>query len=78
MEAESAKLIATAIAIGVGAIGPGIAMGLIGAKAMESIGRNPEATPLVQTNMILAIAFAESIIIFAFVIAIMIKFGIGG
>jgi len=78
MDASSAKVIATAIAIGVGSIGPALAMGLIGAKAMESIGRNPEATPAIQTNMILAIAFAESVIIFAFVVAIMIKFGIGG
>ncbi len=78
MEAESAKLIATAIAIGVGSIAPALAMGLIGSKAMESIGRNPEATPAIQTNMILSIAFAESVIIFAFVVAIMIKFGIGG
>lgn len=78
MDADTMKLLATAIAIGLGALSPGIAMGLIGSKAMESIGRNPEAAPLVQTNMILAIAFAESILIFAFVIAIMIKFGIGG
>ena len=78
MEVESAKVIATAIAIGVGSIAPALAMGLIGSKAMESIGRNPEATPSIQTNMILAIAFAESVIIFAFVVAIMIKFGIGG
>jgi len=78
MDASSAKVIATAIAIGVGSIAPALAMGLIGSKAMESIGRNPEATPAIQTNMILAIAFAESVIIFAFVVAIMIKFGIGG
>ncbi|MFO0704058.1 MAG: ATP synthase F0 subunit C [Patescibacteria group bacterium] len=78
MDAASAKVIATAIAIALGSIAPALAMGLIGSKAMESIGRNPEATPAIQTNMILAIAFAESVIIFAFVVAIMIKFGIGG
>ncbi len=77
MDVDSAKLFATAIAIGVGSIAPALAMGMIGSKAMESIGRNPESTAAVQTNMILAIAFAESVIIFAFVIAIMIKFGIG-
>ncbi|HNQ30935.1 MAG TPA: ATP synthase F0 subunit C [Candidatus Woesebacteria bacterium] len=77
MDTETMKQLATALAIGLGALSPGIAMGLIGSKAMEAIGRNPEAAPLIQTNMILAIAFAESILIFAFVIAVMIKFGIG-
>ena len=72
------KVLGAALAIGLGSLSPGIAMALIGSKAMESIGRNPESAPLIQTNMILAIAFAESILIFAFVIAIMIKFGIGG
>ena len=78
MDVNTMKLLATALAIGFGALPAGIAMGLIGSKAMESIGRNPEAAPLIQTNMILAIAFAESILIFAFVISVMIKFGIGG
>lgn len=78
MDLDSMKVLGAALAIGLGALSPGVAMALIGSKAMESIGRNPEAAPLIQTNMILAIAFAESILIFAFVIAIMIKFGIGG
>jgi len=62
------------LAIGLGAIGPGIGVGLLAAKAMESIGRNPEAVGLVQQNMILAIAFAEAIAIYALVVAIIIKF----
>jgi F-type H+-transporting ATPase subunit c len=41
---------------------------------MESIGRNPDAVGLVQQNMILAIAFAEAIAIYALVVAIIIKF----
>ncbi|MEK7170346.1 MAG: ATP synthase F0 subunit C, partial [Patescibacteria group bacterium] len=53
--------IAAAIAIGAGAIGPGIGIGLLAGKAMEAIGRNPEAAPKIQTAMILAIAFAEAI-----------------
>ncbi|MDD9994670.1 MAG: ATP synthase F0 subunit C [Dehalococcoidia bacterium] len=62
------------LAIGLGAIGPGIGVGLLAAKAMESIGRNPDAVGLVQQNMILAIAFAEAIAIYALVVAIIIKF----
>ncbi|MDO9028210.1 MAG: ATP synthase F0 subunit C [Candidatus Roizmanbacteria bacterium] len=74
MDADAAKLIATALAIGLGALGPGIGIGLIGSKAAEAIGRNPEATGPIQTNMILAIAFAEAVAIYALVIALIIKF----
>ncbi len=74
MDVQTAKLIATAFAIGVGVIGPGIAVGLIGAAAAQAIGRNPEATPKIRTNMILAIAFAEAIAIYALLIALIIKF----
>ncbi|MBA2677979.1 MAG: ATP synthase F0 subunit C [Ktedonobacteraceae bacterium] len=65
---------AAAIAIGVGAIGPGIAIGLLAAKALEAIGRNPEAAPTIQTNMILSIVFAEAIAIYALVVALLILF----
>ena len=68
------KEIASAIAIAVGAIGPGLAIGWIGSKAAEAIGRNPEAASKVQTAMILAIAFAEAVAIYALVVALIIKF----
>lgn len=74
MDSESFRLLATAIAIGLGAIGPGIGVGLIAAKATEAIGRNPEASSKIQTTMILGIAFAEAIAIYALVIALIIKF----
>jgi F-type H+-transporting ATPase subunit c len=61
METESAQLIAMAIAAGLGVLGPGIGIGLIGGKAMEAIGRNPEASGKVVSNMILAIVFAEAL-----------------
>lgn len=63
-----------ALSIGVGAIGPAIAIGLIGAAALNAIGRNPEASGKIQTNMILGFAFAEAIAIYALVIALIIKF----
>ncbi len=66
--------LAAGLAIGLGAIGPGIAIGLLAAKALEAIGRNPEAAPVIQTNMILAIVFAEAIAIYALVVALLIKF----
>lgn len=74
METESVKLIAAALAIGIGAFGPAIAIGVLGAKAMEAIGRNPEAAGKIQSAMILAIAFAEAIAIYALVVALIIKF----
>ena len=61
--------LAKAIAIGLGAIGPGIGIGMIGAKAMESIGRNPEASGKILVPMLIASAFAEAIAIYALVIA---------
>lgn len=61
--------IAKAIAIGLGSIGPGLAIGMIGSKAMESIGRNPEAAGKILVPMLLACAFAEAIAIYALVIA---------
>lgn len=71
---ESAKAIGAALAMGLGAIGPGIGIGLLAAKALEAIGRNPEAAAKIQTTMILAIAFTEAIAIYALVVALIIKF----
>lgn len=68
------KDIAVALAIGLGAIGPGIAIGFIGGKSAEAIGRNPEAAASIQTAMILTAAFAEAISIYALVVALIIKF----
>ncbi|HIC49387.1 MAG TPA: ATP synthase F0 subunit C [Dehalococcoidia bacterium] len=62
------------LAIGLGAIGPGIGIGILASKALEAIGRNPEAAGQIQQNMILAIAFTEAIAIYALVVAIIIKF----
>ena len=68
------KYIGAGIAIGIGSIAPGFGIGMMAAKAMEAIGRNPEAQPQVQSSMILAIVFAEAIAIYALVVAIMIGF----
>ena len=65
--------IAKALAIGIGSIAPAIAIGMIGSRAMESIGRNPEAAGKILVPMLLACAFAEAIAIYALVIAFSIK-----
>ena len=71
---EAIKSVATALTIALGAIFPAKAIGSIASKAMESIGRNPEAAPKIQTAMILSVAFAEAIAIYALVVALIIKF----
>ena len=74
LSGEAAKLLAAGLAIAIGVIGPGIGIGILGAGAMNAIGRNPEAAGSITTNMILAIAFAEALGIYALVAAIMIGF----
>lgn len=74
MDIDSAKLIGMAIAAGLGVLGPGIGIGLIGGKAMEAIGRNPDASDKVVSNMILAIVFTEALGILALVVSFIIKF----
>ncbi len=74
MDSESIKLIAAGATIAIGAIAPAFAIGLIGSKGLEAIGRNPEAAGKIQGPMVLAIAFAEAIAIYALVIALIVKF----
>jgi len=72
MDAETIRMLAAGLAMGLGAIGPGIGIGIIGYGAMQALGRNPEARGPIMTNMILAIAFAEAIGIYALIVAILI------
>jgi F-type H+-transporting ATPase subunit c len=74
MDVEATKLLATALAIGLGVIGPGIGIGIIGGKAVEAMGRNPEAEGMIRNTMILAIALTESLAILSLVIALILRF----
>ena len=74
MTLEVAKIWGPALAIAVGALIPALAIGMIGSKGVEAIGRNPEAASKIQTAMILAIAVAEAIAIYALVVALVLKF----
>ncbi len=75
MDVEAARLLAAGIAIGLGAIGPGIGEGIIASKALEAIGRNPEAAGKITPLMFVTMAIAESTAIYALVIALIILFG---
>lgn len=74
MELEAVKALAMAFAVGVGVFGPGIGIGNIVGKALEAIGRNPEAASKIQTTMFIGIAFTEALAIFALVVGFIIKF----
>ncbi len=65
---------AVALVMALGSIGPALAIGMLVSKGLEAIGRNPEAASKVQTNMILGMAFAEAIAIYALVVALILKF----
>jgi F-type H+-transporting ATPase subunit c len=57
--------------VAIGGIAPALAIGLIGFKAMEAIGRNPESSGKIFPMMLLAMAFAEAIAIYALILAFM-------
>lgn len=68
------KNLLVAITMGFGALMPAFSIGWMGSKAMEAIGRNPEAASRIQTPMVLAVAFTEAIAIYSLVVALIIKF----
>jgi F-type H+-transporting ATPase subunit c len=73
MSHESVVVIMKALAIGIGGIAPALAIGKIVAKAMEAIGRNPEASGKLFVPMLLGAAFAEAIAIYALVVVFTLK-----
>lgn len=65
--------LAAGLAIGLGGIGPGIGIGIAVGRAMEAVGRNPEASGKIQTLMVLGAGLAEAVAIYAFVIALVLS-----
>ncbi len=68
------QFIAVALAIGLGSVGAGIAMGGATGKAYEAIGRNPEAAQTISTSLLLGLVFAETLAIYGLVVAFLILF----
>lgn len=66
--------LAAGLAMGLGAIGPGIGLGIAVSKAMEALGRNPEAAGAIFVPYILGIALAEAIGIYALVVSLLLIF----
>jgi F-type H+-transporting ATPase subunit c len=75
MELEAARLLAAGIAMGFGAIGPGIGEGIVAGKALEAMGRNPEMSGKLFTNMLIGMALTETTSIYALLISFIILFG---
>lgn len=62
-------VLAKGTVIAIGGIFPAIAIGLIGSKAMEAIGRNPDASGKILPAMLIGMALAEAIAIYALILA---------
>jgi F-type H+-transporting ATPase subunit c len=75
---DALRLLGAGLAIGLGAIGPGIGIGILMQGALQAMGRNPDASSNIQTNMILGVAFAEAIAIYALVVALILMFVVSG
>ena len=74
MDAESAKMLAAGISMGVGSIGPALGLGMLISKALESIARQPEVSGEIRTNMFIGIGVTEAVALYAFVIALILIF----
>ena len=74
MDASAAKLLGAGIAMGVGALGPGLGLGLMIGKALESIARQPEVAGDLRTNMVIGIGVTEAVALYAFVVALILIF----
>jgi len=74
MDIEVAKTLGMALVVGLGVIGPGIGLGILVGRALEAIGRNPEASGKITANMFIGIAVTDALAIFALVIGFIIKF----
>jgi F-type H+-transporting ATPase subunit c len=71
---DAAKAIGAGLAMGLGGLGPALAIGMLVGKAMEALGGNPEARAAIQTDMILGVAFAEAIGLYALLSARILAF----
>lgn len=72
LAAEGLALLGAGIGAGIVALGAGLGIGKIGASAMESIARQPEAGGKVQTAMIISAALIEGVALFGVIVCLII------
>ena len=73
MEHESVLALAKGLTMAIGGFAPALGIGRLVAKAMESIGRNPESARKIFVPMLLGAAFAEAIAIYSLVVVFTLK-----
>jgi F-type H+-transporting ATPase subunit c len=74
MDSDAAKLLGAGLAMGLGAVGPGVGLGIMIGKALEAIARQPEVSGDVRTNMFIGIGVTEAVALYAFVVALILIF----
>ncbi len=74
MDAEMMKMLAAALCVGVGLLGPALGEGHVAGKTMEAVSRNPEMSGKMFSNMLIAMAFIESLGVYCFLISLIILF----
>lgn len=74
MDSQAAALLGAGIAIGLGAIGPGIGIGYLVGKSVEGIARQPEASGSIRTTMFIGIGVTEAVALYALVVSLMLIF----
>lgn len=74
MDAAAAKLLGAGLSMGLGAIGPGVGLGILIGKALEGIARQPEVSGDIRTNMFIGIGVTEAVALYAFVVALILIF----
>lgn len=74
MDAETAAKLAAGIGMGLATLGPGIGIGYLTGRTTDAIARQPEAVGDIRTTMIIGVALAEALALYAFVIAILLTF----
>lgn len=70
----SIQMIAVGIALGLACLGAALGQGIAASKAAEATGRNPEASAKIQTLLIVALAFMETIAIYGLLFALLLIF----
>jgi F-type H+-transporting ATPase subunit c len=74
MNPASYRELGAGLAMGLGAIGPGIGLGILIGKALEGIARQPEVSGDIRTNMFIGIGVTEAVALYAFVVALILVF----
>lgn len=74
MDSQAAAFLGAGIAIGLGAIGPGIGIGYLVGKSVEGIARQPEASGSIRTTMFIGIGVTEAVALYALVVSFILIF----